>query len=427
MKTLLKHVTLLPEYGSAGVTDVLIDGAFIQEIAPEIVCRDSQIVDCEGDLLIPAFYNVHCHAAMTLFRGYGEDLPLSRWLDERILPAEDRLTPESVRVASRLAIAEMLKNGIVSFSDMYMFEEVTAEVVVETGVKANLARGLVSFDPDIDPASDYRLLDALSLARNFNGAGDGRVKIDLSLHGEYTNVPKYAAYVAGLAARDGYRMQVHLSESRKEHTDCLGRHGKTPAAFFASLGVFDVPTTAAHCVWVTEEDMDILREKQVTAVHNPISNLKLGSGIMPYAQMKEKGVRMALGSDGVASNNRMDILRELQVAALLHKGTNCDPTVITAAELLPMATRNGALAQGREDCGQVCVGARADLVLINTHSLHNMPMFDPYATLAYSAEAHDVRLTMCDGRILYRDGAYTSIDEERLRADASRVFAHYFE
>jgi 5-methylthioadenosine/S-adenosylhomocysteine deaminase len=310
---------------------------------------------------------------------------------------------------------------------MYMFEEATARAVLECGVKANLSRCIVSFDPAADPKKDHRIAEAMALAGEFHNAGDGRLKIDLSLHAEYTNVPSICAYTAELAEANGLLMQLHLSETEKEHNECIARHGKTPTAFFDELGVFRVPTSAAHAVWVSDEDMEILAARGVTAVHNPVSNLKLGSGVMPLSKMLKKGINVALGTDGVASNNRLDVLREMQVAAILHKGVARDPAITTARDMLPLATVNGARAQGRTDCGRLAVGNRADLILVDCHALHNQPLFDPYAMLCYSAEGADVRMTMVDGRILYRDGAYTSIDEERLRFDAHEVFAHYFE
>ncbi len=428
MKTILKNATLLSEcgFGSRSVCIVINDGVIesITETMPDIT---GDVVDCQGNLLIPAFYNAHTHAAMTLFRGYGEDLPLQRWLEERIFPAEDRLTHKSVLVASKLAIAEMLRSGTASFSDMYMFEDAVAEAVLQTGIKANLSRSIVSFDPDIDMTTDARLKESLDLVDRYHGAGDGRLKIDLSLHAEYTNVPRACEYVGRIAADRGLGMQIHLSETEKEHTECIARHGKTPTAFFADLGVFGARTTAAHCVWVSEEDMGTLARFGVTAVHNPVSNLKLGSGVMPLRKLLDAGVNVAVGTDGVASNNRLDMLRELQTAAILHKGVQRDPAITVASEMLPLATRNGAKAQGRDDCGEIRVGNRADLVLIDRNSIHNSPCYDEYAMLLYSADSSDVMMTMVDGRILYRNGEYTSIDEERLRFESREVFAHYFE
>lgn len=429
MKTILKNATLLPEYGfGRDLLTVTVEDKRITDISKG--CPDTvgaEVVDCKGNLLIPAFYNAHCHAAMTLFRGFGEDLPLQRWLEEKIFPAEEKLTANSVYVATKFAIAEMLRNGIASFSDMYMFEDSVAEAVLECGIKANLSRSLVSFDPEADIRKDSRFAEVLSLAKNYHMADDGRIKADLSLHAEYTNTPKTCRSIADYAKEMGYGIQLHLSETEKEHNECIGRHGKTPTEFFESLGVLDVPVTAAHCVWVSDSDIQTLAARGVSVAHNPVSNLKLGSGVMPIRKMLNAGVNVALGTDGVASNNRLDMLREMQTAAILHKGWNRDPEVTVAKEMIPIATRNGALAQGRGDCGEIKVGNRADLVLIDRDTIHNTPCYDDYAMLAYSADRSDVLLTMVDGRILYRDGAYTCIDEERLRFEAKEVFAHYFD
>ncbi len=429
MSTVLRNVCLMPECGfGQGSVDVRIDGTRIAEIAAQIDLSPADtVVEGRGDLLLPGFVNTHCHAAMTLFRGYGEDLPLSRWLNERIFPAEDRLTADSVYWGAMLAIAEMLRNGITSFSDMYFFCDSTARAVLDSGIKANLSRSLVSFSPAINLAEDTRFAEAVALAKEFHGAGDGRIRVDMSLHAEYTNQPDYCAAVGAYTAEHGLGMQLHLSETEDEHNACIARHGKTPAAFFADLGVFDAPTTAAHCVWVTDEDITLMAEKGVTAAHNPTSNLKLGSGVMPLRRLLDGGVNVTLGTDGAASNNTLDVLRELRLAAILHKGVNRRADITTAAEMLPLATRNGAIAQGREDCGKIEIGARADLILLDLSAPHNMPVYDLAATVAYSAEAHDVRMTMVDGRILYADGAYTSIDIERLRSEAGRVIAHYFD
>ena len=429
MKKILKNVTLLSETGyGQGTWHVTIENKRIASITRELPdTTGADVVDAKGNLLIPGFYNAHTHAAMTLFRGYGEDLPLQRWLEERIFPAEDRLNYENVTVATKLAIAEMLKGGIVSFSDMYMFEDAVAEVVLETGMKANLSRALVSFSPDANIATDTRFAEAKSLVEKYQNADDERLKVDFSLHAEYTNLPHYIAQVGEYTAANNLRMHLHVSETEKEHNECIARHGKTPTKLFYDLGALNTPTLAAHCVWVSDEDIALMAEKGVSVVHNPISNLKLGSGVMPLGKMITAGVNVCLGTDGVASNNRLDVLREMQTAAILHKGVLLDPTATTASQMPKLATRNGALAQGREDCGEIRVGARADLVLIDRNSVHNMPCFDDYAMLCYSAERSDVLMTMVDGRILYQNGTYTLIDEERLRYDAQRVFAHYFD
>lgn len=433
MKLLFKNARLFPKTPSQeddGNTQwcVVVTDSTITYIGQDVP-QDTfdRTVDCKGNLLMPAFYNAHCHAAMTLFRGYGEDLPLRRWLDEKILPAEEKLNFRRVYYGAKLAIAEMIKNGVVSFSDMYMFQDATAEAVLETGVKANLSRSIVSFDPSIKREEDARFAESVRLVEQYHGAADGRLKIDMSLHAEYSNVDACCRYVAEYAAENGLGMQLHLSETEKEHLECIERHGMTPTAYFASLGVLDVPTTAAHCVWVTDEDIDILKQKGVSPAHNPVSNLKLGSGVMPLRKMLDAGLNVTLGTDGVASNNALSILRELQTAAILHKGVHRDPENIRAAELIALATRNGALSQGRKDCGTVEVGARADLILIDLNAVNNIPCYDLATTLAYSADHSNVLLTMCDGRILWENGEYTSIDIECLLFEARGVIRHYFD
>ncbi|MBQ7172816.1 MAG: amidohydrolase [Clostridia bacterium] len=431
MKTLFKNARLLPEYGYADKpVFIAVNGSYIAKISDEALgeCEYDTIVDCRGNLLIPAFYNAHCHVAMTLFRGFGEDLPLADWLEKKIFPAEDRLTYERVFLGSKLGIAEMIRAGIVSFTDMYMFEDAVADAVLETGIKANLSRSIASFDESIGPENDYRLKESIKLYDTYHGAGEGRVLVDFALHAEYTNHARACRYVAEEAKKRDLRMQVHLSETKKEHEECKARRGgKTPAEFFLDCGVFDLPTTAAHCVWVEDSDLDIFLDKKVFVAHNPVSNLKLGSGVMPLAKFLRRGVSVALGTDGAASNNRLDLLRELQIAALLDKGTTGNPAGHTAKELFPLATENGALSQGRTDCGRIEEGKRADLVLLNLNSLHNQPVYDPYATLTYSMGREDVLLTMADGRILYQNGEYTSIDEERLKYEFQKTVAHYFD
>ena len=429
MKTIIKNATLLAETGyGAGNWHVTVENKRITSITKELPdLAGAEVIDAKGNLLMPGFYNAHCHAAMTLFRGYGEDLPLQRWLEERIFPAEDRLNRENVAVATKLAIAEMLKGGIVSFSDMYMFQDVVADVALETGMKANLSRSLVSFSPDTNIADDYRFAEAKALVEQYQNCGDEQIKVDFSLHAEYTNVPNYIAQVSEYTKANNLRMHLHVSETEKEHNECIARHQKTPTKLFYDLGALDTPTLAAHCVWVNDEDIAMLAEKGVSVVHNPMSNLKLGSGVMPLNKMLDAGINVCFGTDGVASNNRLDILREMQTAAILHKGIMLDPTATTASQMPKLATRNGALAQGRHDCGEIRIGARADLILIDRTSVHNMPCFDDYAMLCYSAERSDVLMTMVDGRILYQNGTYTLIDEERLHYDAQKVFAHYFD
>ena len=429
MTILFKNANLTEGYGYEHSVNILVKDDKIAYVGGEIPTDAAdRVIECNGNLIIPAFYNTHCHSAMTLFRGYGDDLPLQRWLHEKIFPAEDRLTSESVYYGSKIAIAEMIRNGTVSFSDMYFFLDDTARAVEECGVKANLSRSLVSFDPDIDPASDARLIEAVDVVKRLNGSADGRIKVDMSLHAEYTNVEKYCRYVAHVGKELGVGMQVHISETDKEHKECMGRRGgRSPVEFFNDCGLFEARTTAAHCVWVTDDDMEILRDKRVAVAHNPVSNLKLGSGVMPMRKMLDRGVLVTLGTDGAASNNNLDVLKEMQYAILLGKGISRAPESVVAGEMLPLVTVNGALAQGRENCGKIRTGYRADAVLVDLDAVNTIPSYGYETTLLYSARGSDVRMTMVDGRVLYENGEYKTIDIEKLNYQAKDVIKHYFD
>lgn len=429
MSILFKNVYLTESCGYGGSTvDIFVDNDRISYIGKgERLFNADRVIEGNGNLVIPGFYNAHCHSAMTLFRGYGDDLPLQRWLNEKIFPAEDRLNEERVYVGSLLAIAEMIRNGVVSFSDMYFFLDETARAVKESGVKANLSRSIVSFDNESDFSNDQRVLESIDVFNRWNGEADGRIKIDMSLHAEYSNVEECFKYVAGIAKEFKTGFQIHVSETKSEHEECIARHGMTPMAFLEKCGVLEVPVTAAHCVWVSDGDIEIMKEHGVSVAHNPVSNLKLGSGVMPYVKMKNSGVNVTLGTDGAASNNRLSVLREMQYAALIHKGVQLDPSATLASDMIKCATRNGALAQGRGDCGEIKVGMKADMLLVDMQAFDNIPSYSLESTVCYSMNESNILMTVCDGNILYENGAYTSIDEERLRHDAHRVISQYFD
>lgn len=383
--------------------------------------HNTRRIDCRGGLLLSAFYNIHCHSPMTLFRGIGEDLPLQRWLTEKIYPAEDKLTPEKVYVGTLLAAAEMLRGGVVSFSDMYFFCEETAKAVLETHMKANVARCLVSFDENDSIHGNERFDEAVKLIRDFDGKGCGKLLVDLSVHAEYTNKPKFLHEVGEYSLENDTRMQVHVSETEAEHLECLDRHGKTPTAFLVDMGILHKKSTAAHCVWVSDDDMKLLAANGVTVAHNPVSNLKLASGIAPVDKLLDAGVNVGLGTDGAASNNRLSMIRELQTAALIHKGRTRRADIIKTWKFYEMSTKNGAIAQGRPDCGEIIVGNKADLCLIEMNMVNNIPMFDPYSALAYSVDPSDVRMTVADGEVLYEDGEYKTLDIEKVKHEFERL------
>ena len=398
-----------------------IDGSAIRYIGRQRPAESyDEEKDMTGHLLMPGLYNLHTHAAMVLLRGVGSGLPLDRWLHEAMFPVEAKLTEEDISAGTRLAMMEMLACGVVSFSDMYDMPHITAEAVLAAGMKANLNRPLLVFDEAEAYADSWRAQKAADFHRDYHGAGDGRVLVDYAIHAEYTSFAEQVRRHGEACKAAGARMHLHLSETVKEHEACKARNGKTPARWFCDLGVFDSPTIAAHCVAVEPEDVDILREKGVTCVHNPSSNMKLGSGFMPLPALREAGINLALGTDGAASNNNLNLFEEMHLAAVLHNGYTGDPTAVSSNELLSMATVNGARGQGRLNCGELAVGNKADIIALNMDAPHLTPALDIPALLTYAAQGSDVAMTMVDGKILYEKGEFLTIDYERTKHDVRR-------
>lgn len=393
--------------------------AYVGDVVPADAAAFGEVYDGCGKLLVPAFYNAHSHAPMTLLRGYAENLPLQSWLNDRVFPFEAKITPEDCYWGTLLACAEMARYGCVSFSDMYYHMDQVAQAALDSGLKLNLSDTLIAFG---ETGLSELPVDAENrrLVHDLQGAADGRIVVDCNIHAEYTTNPRAVSDLVTFARERGLRVQVHVSETRLEHEECKQRHGGlTPVRYFDSLGLFDVPVTAAHCVWVDDEDIDILAERGVFVAANPASNMKLGSGFAPIPKMLERGVNVCLGTDGMASNNNHDLVQDVYLLALLYKGVTNDPAVVTPKQALFAATRMGALSQGREDCGYVAEGAKADLCVFDVSGPSWAPMTDPLVNLVYAGHGADVCLTMCDGRVVYRDGAWPTVDVERAKAEVS--------
>ena len=370
--------------------------------------------DGKGKLLMPGFFNAHAHSPMALLRGYAENMKLQDWLFKRVFPFEAKLTSNSVYWGTLLCMAESLKFGIVSTSDMYMFVPDIARAVIDAGCKANISRSIVAND-GCEDFDHYPSIDELKVAvKVFNNAENGRVMIDSSLHAEYTSNEVIARKLADLTKELGVNMQVHISETKSEVEDCKERHdGKTPVKYLADCGILDPLTTAAHCVWLEDDDYAILRDKQVTVATNPCSNLKLASGICDVARLLKEDVSVAIGTDSVSSNNSLDFLQEIKTMALTSKVRADDPTVITPKEAMYAATRAGALAQGRMDTGLLKQGYKADLIVMRTDVPNMHPVHNMLNNIVYSACSGDIVLTMVDGNVLYRNGDYMTIDIEQ--------------
>ncbi len=422
---LIKDVDLIDEgFGVKRGMYLGIGGGKIDYIGKEMPAGEyAATVDGRRKLACPAFYNTHTHLPMVLLRGYAENLALSDWLNKRVFPFEAQLTGEDIYNAALLAAAEMLRFGCVSATEMYFSLPHLFKAARESGVKMNASNAIICFDNEnfegLKEYAEYK--ECLSDTELMS---DKRFKLDMAIHAEYTSNPVVVKKASDMAREYGLNMQLHLSETKAEHEECKARHGGlTPAAYFEKHGAFDVPCTAAHCVHLEGEDFEILARKGVTAANNPISNLKLASGFADVKRMLAAGINVALGTDGAASNNNLNLFEELKLFATLNKALSGDPTLITPAQALYAATRAGALSQGRKDCGLIKEGFSADLFLLDTDKPYMCPEHDLLSNLVYSAQGSDVVMTVCDGQILYRDGEFTTIDIEKARYETqTRAF-----
>lgn len=391
---------------------------YLADAVPAEAEHFGETYDGEGRLLTPAFYNAHAHASMTILRGYAENLPLQAWLNDAVWPFEAKMTAEDNYWGALLACAEMARYGVVSFSDMYYHADERVRAINEVGLKCNICESELYFEPK--PFAEYPSSKAVAgYVERYHGSSNGRILVDYNIHAEYTSNELTCRDIAEVAKEKGLRMHLHLSETKSEHEECKERHnGMTPMAYFESIGVLDVPTTAAHCVWVEDSDIEIMVRRGVFAALNPASNMKLGSGFVPVQKMLDAGANVCLGTDGMASNNNHDMMQDLYLLATIYKGATLDPTAVPAKEALRAATRTGALSQGRENCGLIKEGMKADLVAFDTTGPSWWPMTDPLCNLVFAGHGSDVVLTMCDGAVVYRDGAWPDVDVERAKFEA---------
>ncbi len=382
--------------------------------------------EMNNKLLMPGLINCHSHSPMVLLRGVGSGLPLQEWLFDKVFPIEDRLVPEDIAAGTRLALLEMIAGGTTSFSDMYFFPAETVAAVAAAGMKANLNRCVQCFDENQTVEQNTQIPQSLALFEQYHNAENGRIRIDFSIHAEYTCKSHIVRAYSELCRERGGRMHIHLSETRKEVEECIARHGVSPVQWFEDLGTLASPTAAAHCVAVSDEDIAIMKRCGVSVVHNPTSNLKLGSGFAPVRKLMDAGINLALGTDGAASNNNLDLFEEMHLAAIMHCGYHCDPTAVRAEEVLDMAMINGAKLQGRDDTGVLAVGKKADLIALDLDRPHLYPNFDTPALLTCAVHASDVCLTMVDGKILYENGEYKTLDREKVLYEARAAVARLY-
>ena len=388
MRTLLKNVLLDSEKRCV----LMENGRFTLEGVTEESSAD-EVIEAEGFALVPAFYNTHTHAAMSLLRGYANDMPLQTWLQDYIWPYEDKLTSADIRRGSALAVSEMVSTGSVFFNDMYFDIEETIDEVDKAGIRAAIGITIMDNHPLALLEEKKRFLN------EWKDPTGGRISLVVAPHAIYTVGEERLKMAADLARRNGLKLHIHLSETQTEVDDCHKEHGTTPVRYLDSIGFLGPDVIAAHCVHIDREEWDILAERGVTVAHCPCSNMKLGSGRFPYEMAIASGVRISLGTDGCSSNDNLDMREECKFAALLAKLVG-DPTIAPAEEVLKWATRGGAEAFGI-DGGVIAEGKVADAILLDLHARKMQPCFNVVSNWVYSADSSAIARVFCEGRTVF--------------------------
>ena len=399
--------------------EVWTDGGSIAYIgpAPEELPEFERQIDLRGDLLMPGFKNAHTHTAMTFLRSCADDMPLDRWLNEQVFPHEARLTDEMVYVFSVLGIMEYLTSGVTSSFDMYFHNEAYVRANTDTGFRTVLCSSMNDFDSD-----------PTNVEREFlrYNAHNELVSYRLGIHAEYTTSVERIKYMASLAEKYKAPCFTHLCETRRETEDCIRRTGKTPAKYLDELGFFNYGGGAFHCVYLSEDDVRLFREKGLWAVTCPASNLKLASGIAPIQRYIDAGLKLAIGTDGAASNNALDMFREMYLVTALQKYLLGDATACDAEKVLEMACVGGARAMGLDCCDDIAVGKTAALIVIDLTRPNMQPIHNIEKNLVYSGSKGNVRLTMVNGRVMYENGSFfIGAEPERIYAKANEIMRNF--
>jgi len=406
---------------------VAVDGAAIVAVdRPDVIASRftaANTIDVHDQVVLPGLINTHTHAPMVLYRGLADDLALMDWLQKYIFPAEAKtVSPEMVRIGTRLAALEMIESGTTTYADMYYFEEEIARVTKTVGLRGVLGQTILQFPvPDAKtPADGLRRTEAF--IKEFKD--DGLIVPAVAPHAMYTNDRATLIACAALARKYGVPLITHLAETEDEIRIARDRYQMTPAAYLESIGFWGPRTLAAHGVWVTDDDIGILRKHDVGVAHNPESNMKLASGAAPVTKYLNAGIALGLGTDGAASNNDLDMFGAMRQAAFLAKLSTRDPTAVPAQTALDMATIGGARALGMaRDLGSLEAGKRADLITVSMNSARQTPMYDPVSHLVYVGRGDDVRTTIVDGKVLMIERQVRTLDQSTVIADANRFAA----
>lgn len=378
-----------------------------------------ELIDGSRRCYLPGLVNTHGHAAMSLLRGYADDLNLQVWLEQKMWPMEAKFTAEDVRWGTLLSITEMIRSGTTCFVDMYDKMDEVGKAVEQSGMRASLTRGIIGFPVELQQA---KLEEATAFAKTWHGAADGRIQTMMSPHGPYTCPPDFIENIVQVSIDLNLPVHIHMSETQREVALNVEQYGVRPVEHLRKLGMFDRPCLVAHAVHLTDEEIAILAEHDVRVSHNPGSNLKLASGIARVVDMLKAGVKVSLGTDSSASNNNLDMFEEVRLAALLQKGISGDPTAVQAKTALSMATSLGAESIWHHDVGRLQAGYKADLIAVDVDQPHYIPHTDMISHLVYSASGQDVVDVCVNGRWLMRNRALLTLDEEKIKFEAQRCF-----
>ncbi|MEB3101305.1 amidohydrolase [Ferviditalea candida] len=423
-KTLIANGTFITMNNAQAVARgyMAVEGtriSYIGEQMPGLKEDYDEVVDGSGKMYLPGLVNTHGHAAMSLLRGYADDLALKVWLEDKMWPIEAKFTERDVRWGSLLSMLEMLKGGTTCFVDMYDKMDEVARAVEESGMRACLTRGMIGFPVEMQAA---KLKEAVDFAQNWHGQAEGRITAMMSPHSAYTCPPEFIERVVQAAHDLQLPIHTHMSETLREVKENEQQYGLRPVAHLEKLGVFSRPCLVAHAVHLTDDEIETLQRHDVRVSHNPGSNLKLASGIARVPDLLNYGITVSLGTDSAASNNNLDMFEEIRLAALLHKGVSGDPTAVPAVEALRMGTINGARSILLDDVGILQAGMKADFIGLSLDKPHFQPQTDLLSHLVYSASAQDVEDVWVDGRQVVRGGECLTLDEEKILYEAGKCF-----
>ena len=395
-------------------SSLLIQNDKIVEISDKLGLNDAdEVINASGKILLPGLVNTHTHLSMTLMRGLADDMPLDTWLNNYIWPVEAELNPEYCYAGALVACAEMIKSGTTCFNDMYFYMDHVAKAADESGLRGIISHGMIDFGDEDKRKQEFK--ESIRIIKKCHNTGNGRIQVAFGPHSPYTCSQELLSQVKREAAKYGVRIHIHVSETQKEVSDILEVHGKRPFEYLDEIGFLGSEVTAAHAVWLSKNEIDIIKQSETKLSHNPSSNMKLSSGVSPVSELLNKDVCVSIGTDGPASNNNMDMLEEMKITALLQKVTTMDPTVLNAEEVFKMATIFGAKSLGLEDqIGSIEVGKKADIILIDGKSPQLTPFRNPISHIVYSANGGNVDTVICNGEILMQNRELLTLDENMI-------------